>query len=104
MAEELTRRQVLKLGATLGAATGGLAAGFPHVARAQAKEIVLDYWHPETREAAVAQEKKWFAEFERANPGVKVKYTVIPWGDLNTKIRAANATNTLPDLIYTYAA
>lgn len=31
-----------------------------------------------------------------------MKYTVIPRGELNTKIRAANATNTLPELIYTY--
>ncbi len=104
MERTLTRRQVLRIGATAGVAASGAAAGFPWVARAQAKEVVLDYWHPETREAAVGQEKKWIAEFEKANPGVKVKYTVIPWGDLNTKIRAANATNTLPDLIYTYAA
>src|SRR5262249_25332396 len=104
MAQQLTRRQVLGMGAALGVAGGGVVAGFPAVVRAQTKEIVLDYWHPETREAAVAQEKKWIGEFEQANPGVRVKYTLIAWGELNTKIRAANATNTLPDLIYTYAA
>jgi multiple sugar transport system substrate-binding protein len=103
MARHLSRRQVLRT-AALGVAAGSVAAGFPPVLRAQTREIVLDYWHPETREAAVAQEKKWIAEFEKANPGVRVKYTVVPWGELNTKIRAANATHTLPDLIYTYAA
>ena len=104
MEQKLTRRQVLKMGAGLGGAAAGLTIGFPHVSRAQAREVVLDYWQPETREAAVNQEKKWIAEFEKANPGVKVKYTVIPFGDLSTKIRAANAANTLPDMVYTLDA
>ena len=35
MDEKLTRRQVLKLGATLGVAGGGVAVGLPSVLRAQ---------------------------------------------------------------------
>ncbi|HEY8477059.1 MAG TPA: extracellular solute-binding protein [Chloroflexota bacterium] len=122
----ISRRRLLGLGAVvgLGAAGLGLAACASPAApsptqpapagqqkpsaqqpspAAQAAKIELDYWHPETREAAVNEDKKWIAAFERANPGVTVKYTVIPWGDLNTKIRTAHATNTLPDIVYTYA-
>lgn len=37
--------------------------------------------------------------FEQANPDVKLKFTDVPWAELNTKISSALATGKTPDLI-----
>lgn len=39
------------------------------------------------------------ADFEAANPGITVKWIDVPWGDMETKVLTAAASNTLPDVM-----
>lgn len=85
------------------AETGGAASG-----EAQGGEIVLKYWvTPAMANEADMQtpEDEWFIvqkihEFEEANPGVKIDYTVITDdGSLPQMFKAAAMTNDCPDII-----
>ncbi|MCG8694745.1 MAG: sugar ABC transporter substrate-binding protein [Minwuiales bacterium] len=79
--------------------TGALAAasiaGFAATASA---EKVVTIWHTEPNPRTVAVMKEIIAEFEAANPGVKISQEPIPWGDLDTKLQAALAAGAPPDL------
>lgn len=61
--------------------------------------VTLTIWQPDTREAWVQALNDAIASFE-AETGIKVEVVDIPWAEIQTKVQAADATNTLPDIIY----
>jgi multiple sugar transport system substrate-binding protein len=66
-------------------------------ASAASKTITISYWthvNPPTN----VFEKKLIAKFEKANPGIKVKYLPVEWGVLPTKIQTSIAAGGGPDL------
>jgi multiple sugar transport system substrate-binding protein len=93
----LNRREILKGIGGIGAAwatsslmgTRGEAAG----------DRVLRFWHSYTQATRVVLMKQAGADFEKANPGVRVEIEVIPWPQLYQKWTTAFAANALPDVI-----
>ena len=97
MAQVTTRRQFL-LGSTTiaGAALLGRA---PAALGQQVRE--LQVWHTEVEPQTVKTiQDTSIAEFERKFPGFKVKQQALGWGDLNTKLLAALAAGSPPDLTH----
>jgi multiple sugar transport system substrate-binding protein len=61
-------------------------------------ERVIRFWHPYTQPQRTEEMKKAGAEFEKANPGIKVQIESVPWANVNERWRAAHAAGTLPDV------
>ena len=59
---------------------------------------VIHFWHPYTQPQRVEQMELAAAEFEQANPGVKVAIEVVPWANVNERWRAAHTNGELPDV------
>ncbi len=97
MAQVTTRRQFL-LGSTTiaGAALLGRA---PAALGQQVRE--LQVWHTEVEPQTVKTiQDTSIAEFERRFSGFKVRQQALGWGDLNTKLLAALAAGSPPDLTH----
>src|SRR5690349_21021159 len=93
----ITRRRFL---ATAGAVAGAAALGrAPAAIGQQLRE--LQVWHTEVEPQTVKTiQDTSIAEFERKFPGFKVKQQALGWGDLNTKLLAALAAGSPPDLTH----
>ena len=94
----LSRRQLLGRSVAVAAGTTLLGRA-PSALGQQVRE--LQVWHTEV----VAQTVKTIqdtsiAEFERKFPGFKIKQQALGWGDLNTKLLAALAAGSPPDLTH----
>lgn len=111
MAKILNRRDFLKVaGLTAGAAV--LAACAPAAAPAEAtkepaeapssgKEVTLEFWTFQDYATGVPLDiyKGWIAEFEKANPGLKVNITGKPGSDILANVLTAASSGDLPDAI-----
>lgn len=87
---QLTRRDLAR-GIAATAASGALVAR-----RANAAPVTLKMWmhlHP----PRLAVDKQIIAEFEKANPNVKVQYEVFPPSDYGTRLLTAFAAGAGPD-------
>jgi ABC-type glycerol-3-phosphate transport system substrate-binding protein len=93
----LCRRRFL---AGTAAATG--AALFPRAPAVLGQQVrELQVWHTEVEPQTVkAIQEGSVAEFERKFPGFKVRQQPLAWGDLNTKLLAAIAAGSPPDLTH----
>src|SRR5262245_6515258 len=90
------RRFLAGAGAVAGVATFGRA---PAVIGQQVRE--LQVWHTEVEPQTVKViQDTSIAEFEKKFPGFKVKQQALGWGDLNTKLLAALAAGSPPDLTH----
>ncbi|OLC32621.1 MAG: hypothetical protein AUH81_16000 [Candidatus Rokubacteria bacterium 13_1_40CM_4_69_5] len=97
MAKTTTRRQFL-IG-TAGAAGAALLGRAPTARGQQVRE--LQVWHTEVEPQTVKTiQDTSIAEFERKFPGFKVRQQALGWGDLNTKLLAALAAGSPPDLTH----
>jgi len=70
---------------------------------AAGEEVVLDFWIPENREADVEAQDFLIKSFEESHPGVKINKTLTSWEDHFTRMQAAAAGGTMPDILYTWA-
>jgi multiple sugar transport system substrate-binding protein len=92
---QISRRRFLATTAA-GAALLGRAPAAPGQ---QVRE--LQVWHTEVEPQTVKTiQDTSIAEFERKFPGFKVKQQALGWGDLNTKLLAALAAGSPPDLTH----
>src|SRR3989454_8806839 len=97
MAKTTTRRQFL-IG-TAGAAGAALLGRAPAALGQQVRE--LQVWHTEVEPQTVKTiQDTSIAEFEKKFPGFKIKQQALGWGDLNTKLLAALAAGSPPDLTH----
>lgn len=66
-------------------------------------ELVM-WTFPFSNDDTAAEERERYdnmiAEFEAANPGIKVTIEIIPWGNRETKMLTAIAANAGPDVMY----
>lgn len=60
------------------------------------KALSLWYWQSDMEQA---WNNNLIADFEAANPGVKIEMTIMPWSEYWQKVQTATASNTLPDLM-----
>jgi ABC-type glycerol-3-phosphate transport system substrate-binding protein len=92
-----SRRRFL---AGTGAAAGAVVLGrAPAAIGQQVRE--LQVWHTEVEPQTVkAIQDTSIAEFEKKFPGFKIKQQALGWGDLNTKLLAALAAGSPPDLTH----
>lgn len=72
-----------------------LVAAFATPAFAQK---VVSVWHTEPNPKTKAVMEEIIADFQKANPGIKVEQEALGWGDLDKKMQAALASGALPDL------
>lgn len=62
------------------------------------EDRVIHFWHPYTQPQRAKEMKLAAAEFEQANPGVKVVIEIVPWANVNERWRAAYEKGELPDV------
>src|SRR5215467_14687351 len=94
----ISRRRFL-LGSAAGAAAAAVVGRAPAVLGQQTRE--LQVWHTEVEPQTVKTiQDTSIAEFEKKFPGFKVKQQALGWGDLNTKLLAALAAGSPPDLTH----
>ncbi|MDY0095852.1 MAG: sugar ABC transporter substrate-binding protein [Candidatus Vecturithrix sp.] len=60
--------------------------------------VELEFWLRDTRPSNVEAMQKIVANFEQANPGIKVNVVLTPWDSVEQKTMTAIAAGTLPDL------
>jgi multiple sugar transport system substrate-binding protein len=65
---------------------------------AAGKPVTLQFWLRDTRPSNVEAMNKIVANFEKANPGIKIKVVLTPWDSVEQKTATAIAAGTLPDL------
>ncbi|MBB6260458.1 multiple sugar transport system substrate-binding protein [Paenochrobactrum gallinarii] len=75
-----------------------LVAGFSTMAFNAAQAVEIEYWQYifETRVKAM---DKLIANFEKANPDIKVKQTTFPYDDYQTRVIAAKMAGKTPDVM-----
>ncbi len=61
-----------------------------------AEKVTLEFW-PVASSARAPGRRIVFLDFEKKNPGVKVKSDPVPWDRFNEKILTASIAGTLPD-------
>jgi ABC-type glycerol-3-phosphate transport system substrate-binding protein len=94
----ISRRQFVARSAALTAGTALLGRA-PAALGQQIRE--LQVWHTEVEPQTVKTiHDTSIAEFERKFPGFKIKQQALGWGDLNTKLLAALAAGSPPDLTH----
>ncbi len=94
----ISRRQFLASSAALTAGTALLARA-PGALGQPVRE--LQVWHTEVEPQTVKTiQDTSVAEFEKKFPGFKIKQQALGWGDLNTKLLAALAAGSPPDLTH----
>src|SRR2546426_1598391 len=95
MAQPTSRRQF----PTTTAAGAVLLGRAPAALGQQVREIQV--WHTEVEPQTVKTiQDTSIAEFEAKLPGFKIKQQALGWGDLNTKLLAALAAGSPPDLTH----
>lgn len=62
--------------------------------------VTIQFWQPDTREDWIAARDSVIADFEAANPDIRVEVTPIDWGQLLPKLQSAVASNTAPDVFF----
>lgn len=72
------------------------ASGSQTASAQEEKTLELWYWQSDMEQA---WNDHLIADFEAANPGVKVNLTIMPWSDYWQKVQAATVSNTLPDIM-----
>jgi multiple sugar transport system substrate-binding protein len=93
----ISRRAFVRSAAAAAAGAGVLGRA-PAVLGQAVKE--LQVWHTEVDPRSVKVIDEIIAEFEKAHPGVRIKQQALGWGDLNTKLLAAIAAGSPPDLTH----
>lgn len=76
------------------ALTLGIAAG------AAQKPVEIVYLSAGTAEVEQAHDRKWVEEWNRTHPNIQVRYEVVAWADLFTKVMAYRAAGTPPDIAW----
>ncbi|MEX1134575.1 MAG: sugar ABC transporter substrate-binding protein [Acidimicrobiia bacterium] len=71
---------------------------------ASSDPVEIEFWQPDTREPWLDAMGYVVDSFEEANPNVTVNVVEVPWGDLNTKVQSATATDTLPDVLFGFGS
>jgi multiple sugar transport system substrate-binding protein len=94
----VTRRRSLALVAAAAVAALALTGCTPGTT-GDTEVVTVRLWDPQVAEAYEAS----FAEFEQANPGVRVEVSVIPWADYFTRLRTDLATGSIDDIFWTNA-
>ena len=89
---QLRRRNVLKGGTAL-----AVAAAAPLAARAQAP-VEIEYWQY-TFETRVTAMNQLIEEFQKANPGIRVKHQHFPYGQYRAKVATAIPAGEGPDVV-----
>lgn len=65
--------------------------GLGTVARGNAEDRVVRFWHPYAQPQRTAERKQAATGFEQADPGVKAQIAVVPWANMHQRWRAAQA-------------
>lgn len=78
------------------ASSESAASGSQTATAQEEKTLELWYWQSDMEQA---WNDHLIADFEAANPGVKVNLTIMPWSDYWQKVQAATVSNTLPDIM-----
>ena len=76
----------------------GLIAGFSTLAMNAAQAVEIEYWQY-VFESRVKAMDKLIANFEKANPDIKVKQTTFPYDDYQTRVIAAQMAGNSPDVM-----
>ena len=94
MTMRLGLRQLWRAGLAAGTAIALLG-----MTPAMAQKVV-NVWHTEPNNRTKAVIDGIIADFEKANPGVKVVQEALAWGDLDKKMQAALASNSFPEIAH----
>ncbi|MBE9011012.1 sugar ABC transporter substrate-binding protein [Pseudanabaenaceae cyanobacterium LEGE 13415] len=65
----------------------------------RAADDQLDFWTMQLSPQFDDYFKSLFAQFEKENPGVKIRWTDVPWAEMERKILTSVAAKTAPDVV-----
>ena len=68
-------------------------------APATKEPITIKFWHQESDPKSVKHVEDMAAQFNKAHPNVTVETTVLGWADMDTKLVAAHAAGSPPELV-----
>jgi len=80
-------------------AAGKAAAGSTASASASGKKVTVEFWTISMQPMFTDLFNQKFAEYEKANPNVTIKWVDLPYEDIQTKLVAAIAGGTAPDVV-----
>lgn len=83
----------------LGLALGGLTACSSDSDSASSGEAEVEFWTMQLQPQFTDYFETLIAEFEAENPGVTVRWTDVPWADMQSKILTAVSSGTAPDVV-----
>ena len=93
----ITRRRALQRAGFAGVAAA--FGGLPFMRSARATDITLRWWSPQSAPAQLAAYKFQIAQFEAANPGVKVVFEPTSDETYPAQMAAAYASGQVPDVV-----
>ena len=94
MTKRIGLRQLWRAGLAAGTAIALLG-----MTPAMAQKVV-NVWHTEPNARTKAAIDGIIADFEKANPGIKVVHEALAWGDLDKKMQAALAAGAFPEIAH----
>jgi putative chitobiose transport system substrate-binding protein len=59
----------------------------------------VEFWTMQLEDKFADYFKELIAEFEQANPGIKVRWVDVPWADMQSKILTSVSAGTAPDVV-----
>lgn len=99
MRQAMSRRAFIRTAAAATVAATAGAVGTP-IGRATAQTKSVRLLTTETDPNSVRALKELLAEYEQANPGIKIEPEFLSWGDMYPKILAAVAAKSPPEVVY----
>lgn len=97
LARRVDRRQLVRGTAALGLSAAASGPFLRRAASAQ-EQVTVEFWNPEVEEYYLQALGEVIADFETANPNVKINLVNIPWGDIYPKFVAAIESGNVPDV------
>ncbi len=85
--------------ALLGLLLSWMVSCSPAQAPANSGDAEVEFWTMQLEAKFSDYFKTLISQFEQENPGVKVRWVDVPWGDMQSKILTAVSANTAPDVV-----
>ncbi len=97
LARRIDRRRLVQGSAALGLSAAVSGPFLRRTASAQG-QVTVEFWNPEVEDYFLKVLGDVIADFEKANPTIKVNLVNIPWGDIYPKFVAAVESGNVPDV------
>lgn len=96
LGRRIDRRRLVQGTAALGLSAALSGPALRRTGSAQ-EPVTVEFWNPEVEDYFLDVLGEVIADFEKANPNIKINLVNIPWGDIYPKFVAAVESGNVPD-------